>query len=143
MNKKIYTENKPMDKKTVLVECRNCSPFVCNITSKKSITLARVVKYFEDTEDFIENYDSITILGNISNINIDPPEPYVTRKYYLENCRDNHFKFWRGELFNNGDVLCSWGRIGTTPQSKRFNRVGSAFLTDKVSEKLGKGYRVA
>ena len=55
----------------VLVEFRNCSPFVYRVVSDKTITLDSVVKYFVDTEGFNDERDSITILDEVTTINLD------------------------------------------------------------------------
>jgi len=59
-----------MNKQLVLVEFRNCSPFVYEVVSDKTITLDSVVKYFVDTEGFNEERDSITILDEVTTIKI-------------------------------------------------------------------------
>lgn len=51
----------------------------------------------------------------------------------------NNNKFWTGSLMNNDDVLCEWGRIGETGQSKTFSKVGRSFLDKKVAEKKKDG----
>lgn len=55
-------------------------------------------------------------------------------------------KYWKYEL-NGLSVHVSWGRIGGTSESqvKTFSSQGGmhAFISDKVSEKLRKGYREA
>ena len=48
----------------VLVEFHNCSPFVYVMESNKKITMDRVVKYFEDTEGWSEDQDSITFIDS-------------------------------------------------------------------------------
>lgn len=52
---------------------------------------------------------------------------------------NNNNKFWRGTLFDNGDVLCEWGRVGDSGQSKTFPGAGQSFLEKKVSEKKRDG----
>jgi hypothetical protein len=52
----------PANKQTVLVEFKNCAPFVYEFISKDPITIERVAKYFEETEGFNEEQDSITFL---------------------------------------------------------------------------------
>jgi poly [ADP-ribose] polymerase len=51
----------------------------------------------------------------------------------------NNNKFWRGTLFENGDVFCEWGRVGDTGQSKLFSNAGKSFLDKKVREKTSEG----
>ena len=63
MNKK-YTQ-------LLLVEFRNCSPFVYKVVSDKPITIESVAQYFIDTEGFNEDRDSLTILDEVTTINLD------------------------------------------------------------------------
>src|ERR1035437_6843127 len=51
----------------------------------------------------------------------------------------NNNKFWCGSLFDNGDVLCEWGRVGDKGQNKLFSSVGKSFLDKKVGEKKSDG----
>jgi hypothetical protein len=60
-----------MYKQLVMVEFRNCSPFIYNVVSDKPITLDGVVEYFISTEDFNEERDSITFLDELTTINLD------------------------------------------------------------------------
>lgn len=60
-----------MNKQLVLVEFRNCSPFLYTIVSKDPITIERVAKHFEVNEGFNEDRDSITFIDEISEIEID------------------------------------------------------------------------
>ena len=55
----------------VLVEFRNCGPMVYRVVSDKHITMESVVKYFVDDWDFNEERDSITILDEVTTINLD------------------------------------------------------------------------
>lgn len=57
-------------KQLVLVEFRNCSPFVYNMVSDKPITIDKVCAYFEKTEDFDESRDSLSFLDDITEIKI-------------------------------------------------------------------------
>ena len=59
----------------------------------------------------------------------------------MSDVGENNNKFWNAELMNNDDVLCKWGRIGDSGQSKSFPAVGKSFLDKKVREKIAKGYR--
>ena len=60
-----------MNKQLVLVEFRNATPFVYTIVSKNPITIESVVAYFEATEGFNEERDSITFIDEATEINID------------------------------------------------------------------------
>jgi poly [ADP-ribose] polymerase len=51
----------------------------------------------------------------------------------------NNNKFWKGTEFDNGDVLCEWGRVGDSGQSKLFSGVGGSFLDKKANEKKRDG----
>ena len=55
----------------VLVECRNCAPFVYRVVSEKTITIDSVVQYFIDTEGFNEDRDNIMFLDDITQIDLD------------------------------------------------------------------------
>ena len=59
-----------MNKQLVLVEFRNCSPFIYEVVSDKPITLDGVVKYFIDTEDFNEERDNITFVDGVTQIKL-------------------------------------------------------------------------
>ena len=54
-----------------------------------------------------------------------------------------HNKVWYGELYDTGDVITRWGRVGYDLQSKDFPGAGEGFLLKKQSEKLKKGYTEA
>lgn len=60
-----------MNTQLVLVEFRNCAPFVYKVVSDKPITIDSVVQYFIDTEDFNENRDNIMFLDDITQIDLD------------------------------------------------------------------------
>ena len=47
------------------------SSFVYRVVSDKPITMEGVVKYFVDDWDFNEERDSITILDEVTTINLD------------------------------------------------------------------------
>ncbi len=51
----------------------------------------------------------------------------------------NNNKYWKGTLYDNGDVFCEWGRIGYTGQSKMFPGKGRSFLMSKVNDKKRDG----
>lgn len=55
----------------VLVECRNCAPFVYRVVSDKPITIHNVARYFEETEGWNEERDSITFVDDITQIDLD------------------------------------------------------------------------
>ena len=57
-------------KQLVLVEFRNCSPFLYEFVSYRAITLQKVVQHFIDTEDFNEQKDSITFVDEITKVTI-------------------------------------------------------------------------
>ena len=73
-NKTVYIRIPKINKKVVLVEFDNCSPFVYVITSTRPITIDRVAGYFEKMEGWNEDRDSLTIVGDtgeISELSID------------------------------------------------------------------------
>ena len=53
-----------------IVEFRNSSPFVYRIKSDKPINVDRVAKHFEETEEWDEVKDNITILDDLTEIEI-------------------------------------------------------------------------
>ena len=57
-------------KKLVLVEFRNCSPFIYNIISDKPITIDKVIQHFIDAEDFNEDRDSVTFVDEITEVKL-------------------------------------------------------------------------
>jgi poly [ADP-ribose] polymerase len=65
----------------------------------------------------------------------------IVKKVYLVKSDpvNNNNKFWRGTLFDNSDVLCEWGRVGDTGQSKLFSGAGESFLDKKVRKKKTDG----
>ena len=52
----------------------------------------------------------------------------------------NNNKWWTGRLFDNGDVITLWGRVGYDGDSKTFPGAGADFLRKKEREKAKKGY---
>ena len=54
-----------------------------------------------------------------------------------------HNKVWYGELYDSGDVITKWGRVGYDLQSKEFPGAGEGFLLKKEAEKIKKGYTPA
>lgn len=61
----------------------------------------------------------------------------------MADAETNNNKFWIGELYDNGDVITRWGRVGYDEQSKTFPGKGEKFLETKLREKEKKGYAVA
>jgi hypothetical protein len=57
-------------KQLVLVEFRNCSPFIYNIISDEPISIDKVVQHFIDTEDFNEDRDSVTFIDEITKVKL-------------------------------------------------------------------------
>jgi len=57
---------------------------------------------------------------------------------------NNHFKDYTAELIGT-NVLCKWGRIGQTHQSKEFEfdtiQEAVNFFNKKITEKLQRGYQ--
>jgi poly [ADP-ribose] polymerase len=60
----------------------------------------------------------------------------------MADAEENNNKVWVGELYDNGDVITRWGRVGYPQQSKTFPGEGESFLLKKEREKLKKGYVV-
>ena len=54
----------------VLVEFRNCAPFLYKMVSDKPIKLDNVVQHFIDAEDFNDERDSITFVDEITEVTI-------------------------------------------------------------------------
>jgi len=52
---------------------------------------------------------------------------------------DNNNKWWIGQLFDDGTVKASWGRVGNTGESGEWQG-GDDYLQKKFREKLKKGY---
>lgn len=52
----------------------------------------------------------------------------------------NKNRFWTGQLYDNGDVITLWGRVGYKGQSKIFPNAGETFLEKKKREKYKDGY---
>jgi len=76
------------------------------------------------------------------------PEPVPPYERRFSNRSEGHSKFWHGKLVHlatgGAVVMCQWGRLGTTGQSKDFTfsspRKAREFLDAKCLEKLGRGY---
>lgn len=57
---------------------------------------------------------------------------------------NNSYKYWDGELFDDGRVVSTFGVVGAkNPQSKDFGCVGRSFFDKKIREKERKGYSKA
>jgi len=56
-------------------------------------------------------------------------------KYIKSDVNNNNNKWWTVQLFDNGDVITKWGRVGDTGQSKTFPGAGVGFLEKKCREK--------
>ena len=54
----------------VLVEFRNCPPFLYKMVSDKPIKLDNVVQHFIDAEDFNDERDSIMFIDEITEVTI-------------------------------------------------------------------------
>lgn len=59
----------------------------------------------------------------------------------FSDLKNNSYKFWDGELLDDGTVISTFGVVGATnPQSKNFGQVGKSFFEKKIREKERKGY---
>lgn len=63
------------------------------------------------------------------------------RMYVKTDASQNNNKFWAVAIMDNGDVECSWGRVGTAGQSKIFPQAGRGFMDKKAYSKESEGYR--
>lgn len=61
--------------------------------------------------------------------------------YIKTDLNANNNKFWYIALYENGDCLTRWGRVGETGQSKHFPGAGAGFFEQKRREKEYKGYK--
>ena len=61
-----------------LVEFRNCQPFIYRIVSDSPINIDRVAKHFEISEEWDEARDNITLIDDLTEIDLDRSEK--TRK---------------------------------------------------------------
>lgn len=52
------------------MEFDNCAPFVYRIVSNKPITIDKAAAYFEKTEGFNEDRDSLTFIDEPSDLKI-------------------------------------------------------------------------
>jgi hypothetical protein len=66
--------------------------------------------------------------------------PRLIKTIKLQNRNWPYDKEWTGELYSNGDVVTSWGRIGCNLQSKTFRGVGIEYFNKRIWEKYNKGY---
>lgn len=57
-------------KQLILVEFRNCSPFVYNMVSDKPITIEKVWDHFAVSGGINEDQDNLTFLDDVSDIKI-------------------------------------------------------------------------
>jgi poly [ADP-ribose] polymerase 2/3/4 len=62
-----------------------------------------------------------------------------TKQLISVDVGENKNRWWKGELYDNGDVVTSWGRVGSHSE-KTFPGAGKHFLDKKFREKLRKGY---
>lgn len=53
-----------------IVEFRNCAPFIYRIKSDKPINVDRVAKHFQETEEWDEVRDNITLVDDITEITL-------------------------------------------------------------------------
>lgn len=104
----------------------------------------------------IDIYHSKNKWGGLYKINhrklltsLSSPVAYIRYSLQLMNVRltctkNKHNKEWSAERKNQTSVICKWGKIGSTLQSKEisFSTVEdlTRFLNDKIDEKLKKGY---
>ena len=69
----------PKHEQLVLVEFRNCSPYLCRLVSNKLITIDRVSHLLAASEGFDEQTDSITFIDDKSPTNMDDWEVVVAQ----------------------------------------------------------------
>ena len=65
----------------------------------------------------------------------------IVKKIHLvksDPAKNNH-KWWDATLYDNGDVLCEWARIGDDPQTLLKQGVGEDWMMRKVAEKKRAG----
>lgn len=63
------------------------------------------------------------------------------RMLVLTSIEDNNNKFWEAVLMDDDTVVCNWGRVGTTGQTKTFPGAGQKYIDSKIREKEKKGYK--
>lgn len=59
-------------------------------------------------------------------------------RYELINKKQNHAKYWEIKKLQDGNVECTWGRIGTPPRGMI---ITETVANQRVKEKLNKGYK--
>lgn len=63
-----------MHKQIVIIEYRNGGTFVYEVKSASPITVDKAADYFQKTENFNEDRDSLTLLGEeLTSIDLDVP----------------------------------------------------------------------
>jgi len=62
------------------------------------------------------------------------------KKYCCVDCKSNHNKLWQYTLYDNGDLLVEWGRVGCSLQTK-MHPGGRHKLFGLLRNKEGKGYK--
>jgi len=62
------------------------------------------------------------------------------KRYILTEVATNNNKFWEIDIYDDGNVITRWARVGYTPQSKTFRHAGRGFFDRKCEEKEKKGY---
>lgn len=62
------------------------------------------------------------------------------KRLILTETGENKNKYWEIDLYDNGDVVTRWARVGYDPQSKTFPNAGKEFMEQKLKEKERKGY---
>ena len=107
---------------------------------KNQVTALRdVVKQFETVT--ISGWGSYNVIRNAREVLIaTAPEPSVISRTRLTNTRANHYKQYIVSLYDNNDVLCEWGKIGSTKQKQWHRGAGRTFAGNKIDEKEGEGY---
>ena len=60
------------------------------------------------------------------------------------NLAKRSYKYWDGELYDDGTVISRYGVVGAkNPQSRNYGRKGESFFRKKIQEKDKKGYKPA
>lgn len=59
--------------KLVLIEYHNAGSYLYRVQSDSSASLSRIVDYFTDFDGFDSDRDSLTIMGEIMDIDLDKP----------------------------------------------------------------------
>lgn len=63
-------------------------------------------------------------------------------KLIFTSVQNNNNKFWNASLYENGDVVAHWGRIGYSGETTTYSG-GKKVFDKKIREKLNKGYTYA